>query len=80
MAQVRYKHALRRLKMAFPGELCDWTANSAERMVRFCGRAAQNGHPIPAAAAAARRIVRDRQWAARTAKVTVDAEDSDEDL
>ena len=32
VAEVRYKHALRRLKRAFPGEFCDWTEQSATAM------------------------------------------------
>ena len=53
VAQVRYKHALRRLKRAYPGELCDWTEHAPERMYEWALMWEAAGHPIPAAAAAA---------------------------
>ena len=40
IAQVRYKHALLRLKREYPGELCDWTSIrlSACMSGHSCGR------------------------------------------
>jgi hypothetical protein len=53
LTHVRYKHALRRLKRAYPGELCDWTEHAPERMYEWALMWEAAGHPIPAAAAAA---------------------------
>ena len=58
VAQVRYKHALRRLKQAYPGEMFDgWGELSAGIMVRYVRQFNQMGHPIPAAVAAAREVL-----------------------
>ena len=57
IAQVRYKHALRRLKRAYPGELlCDWTENSPERMFEWVLVWVAAGYAIPAAVAAAHML------------------------
>ena len=72
IAQVRYKHALRRLKRAYPGELCDWTEHSPERMYEWALMWEAAGHPIPAAAAAANilRINLQRAAAALVSRAT----------
>ena len=58
VAQVRYKHALRRLKLAYPGELFDgWGECSAVLMCRYAHQLARMGYPIPAAAAVAREVL-----------------------
>ena len=58
VAQVRYKHALRRLKQAYPGEIFEtWGEPSAGIMVRYAQQLHRVGHPIPAAVAAAREVL-----------------------
>ena len=58
VAQVRYKHALRRLKQAYPSEIFEtWGERSVGIMVRYVQRFQRVGHPIPAAVAAAREVL-----------------------
>ena len=58
VAQVRYKHALRRLKQAYPGEIFEtWGEPSAGIMVRYAQQLHRVGHPIPAAVAATREVL-----------------------
>ena len=53
-----YKHALRRLKLAYPGELFDgWGECSAPLMFRYAQQFMRVGHTIPAAAAVAREVL-----------------------
>ena len=63
VAEVRYKHALRRLKQTFPGEFCGWSERSSTEVIHWTLRFACIGHPIPAAEVAARRIGLDMEWA-----------------
>ena len=53
IAQVRYKHALRRLQRAYPGVFCGWSEHAPERMVDWVLMWECMGHSIPAAVAAA---------------------------
>ena len=46
IAEVRYKHALRRLKMQSAGEFCDWTERSEKRMIDVMLQCAAEGHPV----------------------------------
>ena len=58
VAQVRYKHALRRLKQAYPSEIFEcWGERSAGIMVRYVQQFQRVGHPIPAAVAVAREVL-----------------------
>ena len=66
IAHVRYKHALHRLKRAYPGELCDWTEHCPERMYEWALMWEAAGQPIPAAAAAAHVLHINLQKAAAT--------------
>jgi hypothetical protein len=56
LAQVRYRHALRRLQCAYPGELCGFSQNSAREMVDWAIRVEALAGPVPAARAAARKV------------------------
>jgi hypothetical protein len=65
IAEVRYKHAMRQLKRAFPGEFCGWTESSALQMVDWTVRLEHAGHSVPAAVSAAALVgfnLRKRQW------------------
>ena len=63
-AQVQYKHGLRRLKDAYPGEFCGFSEQSAKEMVYWTIDFESLGFSIPAAAAAARNIGFDLEKAA----------------
>ena len=57
VAEIRYKHALRRLKLAYPGQEFDsWGERSAGLMVRYARRFTRAGHPIPAVANVVHRM------------------------
>ena len=56
LAQVRYRHALRRLQCAYPGELCGFSQNSAREMVHWAIRVEALAGPVPAARAAACKV------------------------
>ena len=56
LAQVRYRHALRRLQGAYPGELCGFSQNSAREMVYWAIRVEALAGPVPAARTAARKV------------------------
>ena len=56
MARVVYKHALRRLKLAYPGELCGLSEHSAKQMVHLMVRLRAAGKCIPAAEEGADRV------------------------
>ena len=56
IAQVCYKHALRRLKASFPGELCSFSENSARDMVNWMVRLHATGFCVPAAERAAEKV------------------------
>ena len=53
IAQVRYKHALRRLQRAYPGVFCGWSEHAPDRMSDWVLMWECMGHSIPAAVAAA---------------------------
>ena len=55
-AQVDYRHALRRVKEAYPGDHCGWSQNSAREVMEWTVRLEAAGHSIPATVAAARRV------------------------
>ena len=55
-AEVRYAHALRRLKDAYPGEFCGFSQNSAKEMVGWTIQVEATGLAMPAARAAAKRV------------------------
>jgi hypothetical protein len=58
VAEVRYAHALRRLKVAYPGTPMDgWGERSFGRMVTFAFRCMKAGYPIPTARNVVREIV-----------------------
>jgi hypothetical protein len=56
LAQVRYRHALRQLQQAYPGELCGFSQNSAKQMIDWVLRLESAGLPVPIARAAARKV------------------------
>ena len=56
MAEVKYKHALRRLKRDYPGEFCGLSESSWGEMVGWTVRMHALGLPIPAADRAAERL------------------------
>ena len=56
LAQVRYKHALRRLKEAYPGEFSDFSNDSYKEILFWTVRLQSIGRPVPAAVAAAGRV------------------------
>ena len=70
---MRFRHALRRLKAAYPGMFCGWSAHSAPQVYAWALRLAAIGHPIPAAEAAARRIGLDMQPAVAAEKAEMEA-------
>ena len=49
LAQVRYRHTLRRLQQAYPGELCGYSQHSAKQMVEWTVRVEACAGQIPAA-------------------------------
>ena len=54
---MRYAHALRRLKDAYPGEFCGFSEQSYMEVLGWTRvRLYSMGHIIPAAVAAAKRI------------------------
>ena len=56
LAQVRYKHALRRLKVAYPGEFCDFSEQSPWDMIGWTIALQSVGMTVPAAVDAAKQI------------------------
>ena len=56
VADIRFKHAMRRLKKAFPSELCTFPDTDSWQLVGLAIQCAALGHPIPAAAAAAQKF------------------------
>jgi hypothetical protein len=65
IAELRYAHAMRKLKRAFPGEFCHWTESSAVQMVDWTTRLESAGHSVPAAVTAAALVgfnIRKSQW------------------
>ena len=57
VAEIRYKHALRRLKLAYPGQTFDcWGERSAGVMVAYARKWSRAGYPIAAAVNAARIV------------------------
>ena len=55
-ADVHYRHALRRLQQAYPGEFCGFSQNSARQMVDWALRIEAMGLQVPAARAAAQKL------------------------
>ena len=53
-AKLKYKHALRRLKRAYPEEFCGFGDHSYQNMMHWAARLEDAGHPIPAAQQAAK--------------------------
>ena len=49
VAELKYQHALRRLKQAYPEDFCGWGLKSAEHMAAWAERLGDMGHPIAAA-------------------------------
>jgi len=45
-AQVRFRHALRRLQAAYPGMFCGWSQRSVAEVYDWTLRLAAIGHPI----------------------------------
>ena len=70
---MRFRHALRRLKAAYPGEFCGWSAHSAPQVYAWALRLAAIGHPIAAAEAAAQRIGLDWQRFVAAEKAEMEA-------
>ena len=64
LAQVRYKHALRRLKAEYPGEFCGFSEQSAKEVVMWTVRMHAAGFVIPAAVAASQEVGWDLELAA----------------
>ena len=56
VAELKYQHALRRLKQAYPEEFCGWGLKSAEHMAAWAVRLGDMGHPIAAAQQAAKAL------------------------
>ena len=56
VAEVRYKHALRRLKEAYPDEFCGFSDQSYMEILGWTVRLHSLGRRIPASVAAAGRI------------------------
>jgi hypothetical protein len=56
VAEVRYRHALRRLKEAYPDEFSGFSDQSYMEILGWTVRLYSMGHRIPAAVAAAKRI------------------------
>jgi hypothetical protein len=73
LADVRFRHALRRLQQAYPGEFCSWSQHSTALVIQWTLRCACVGHPIPAAEAAARRIGLNMEWAMAKCKADMEA-------
>ena len=46
LAEVRYKHAFRRLKRAYPGMLCRWSEHSQRRFAHVATSFHLDGYPI----------------------------------
>ena len=55
VAQVRYRHALRRLQDAYPGMFCDYSSRSWDDFVHFAAKMVALGEHMPIAHAAARK-------------------------
>ena len=72
-AQVRFRHALRRLQAAYPGLFCSWSQQSSAQVFSWTLLLAARGHPIPAAEAAARRVGYDMQRAVAEEKARLEA-------
>ena len=56
VAELKYQHALRRLKQAYPEEFCGWGLKSAEHMAAWAVGLGDMGHPIAAAQQAAKAL------------------------
>ena len=56
IAQVEFKHALRDLRRAYPGEFCGITESDHNAIVGWTVRLSAFGISVPAAVAAARRV------------------------
>ena len=56
VAELKYQHALRRLKQAYAEEFCGWGLKSAEHMAAWAVRMGDMGHPIAAAQQAAKAL------------------------
>jgi hypothetical protein len=56
IAQVRYSHALRRLKFAYPGEFCGFSEQSYKEMMRWTVAFESLGHAVPAARKVAAKV------------------------
>ena len=56
MAEVQYKHALRRLKRSYPGEFCALSESSWWAMVKWATRMHALGFAIPVAEHAAAKM------------------------
>ena len=68
-AQVAFKHAMRRLRRAYPGDFCEWSEQSPWAVVLWTIRCKAVGVSIPAAVAAARMIGFDFDRAAAEMRV-----------
>ena len=55
-AQVRYRHALRRLKEAYPGEFCGLPQDAPRLLVDWAVSVEAMGEPLPLARRAARLV------------------------
>ena len=74
VAQVRYRHALRRLQQEYPGEFCGFSQGSAREMVDWAVRVESVGQEIPAARVAARKVRFDLEAAAAACRVRQERE------
>ena len=74
IAQVRYRHALRRLQQEYPGEFCGFSQESAREMVDWAIRIESCGQQIPAARAAARKVRFDLEAAAAACRASRERE------
>lgn len=72
LAEVRFSHALRRFKCAYP-EFCVWGQRSEKLVVDWTIRLAAHGRPIPAAEAVARRLGFDMDCAVSACKARMEA-------
>lgn len=56
VAELKYQHALRRLKQAYPEEFCGWGPKSAESMAAWAVDLGDRGFPVAAAQQAAKAL------------------------
>ena len=61
VAELKYQHALRRLKQAYPEDFCGWGPKSAEYMAAWAVGLGDKGFPVAAAQQAAKALGLERR-------------------